>query len=425
MISRATNNSLLLGRRIDGVDLLHLDGAQRSRHLYTIGSTGAGKTTFLKSLILQDMHAGRGVILIDPHGDLAEELAAAVPRHRLNETVYFDAADRERPIGFNPLAGWEEAHERELVASDLVATFKSLWRESWGEWLEYLLKNTLLALMERKGVAVSLLSVHRMLEDADYRSHILAGVKDPVVLGFWKKYFEGFNEREQRERISSTINKAGKFVLSPTLRNIVGQTKSGFSLTRIMDEQGILIVNLAKGRIGEDNANLLGSLLVSDIVSRTMQRSNRAIGERVPCNLFLDEFQNLTTDRFATIVAEARKYALSLHISHQNFDQINPKVLSAILKNTGTLTAFSVNFEDAEKLAGHFRPLQAGALASSRVGEFWCRKGIDVQPVRAFSPGEQEAMDRGSFDRVRENSRQRYGQDRRKVEEGLARWWNS
>jgi len=417
------DNSVLLGRGEGASRVLRLDAAQRSRHLYTIGSTGAGKTTFLKSLILQDIYLGRGLCLIDPHGDLAEEVAAAIPRERLNETVYFDAADRGRPIGFNPLSGWEEPHERELVASDLIATFKGIWRDSWGEWLEYLLKNTFLALMERRGVAVSLLSVHRMLEDEEYRKHILQGVKDPVVSAFWKQYFDGFSTRDQRERISSTLNKAGKFVLSPSLRNIVGQTKTGFSLNRIMDEQGILIVNLAKGRIGEDNANLLGSLIVSDIVSRTMARAGQGKASRQPFNLFIDEFQNFTTDRFASIVAEARKYGLALHISHQNFDQIDAKVLSAILKNTGTLTAFSVNFEDAESLARHFRPIQASALTSSQVGEFWCRAGIKTQPVTAFPPEDHATLDRNALSRVQENSRQRHGRDKAKIEGDLVRWW--
>lgn len=414
---------VLLGRESVGGAFAHLTQDQRRRHLYTVGSTGAGKTTFLQSLILQDIHLGRGVCVIDPHGDLAEEIANCIPRHRMNDVIYFDAGDREYPIGFNPLAGWRESDRRELVASQIVATFKGLWRESWGEWLEYLLKNTLLAILERKGVAVSLLSIPRMLDDPAYREHILAGVHDPVVKGFWRDYFGGFANREQHERISSTLNKAGKFVLSPVLRNILGQTRSGFDMTRVMDEGKVLIVNLAKGRIGEDNANFLGSLIVSDIVGRAMQRADRPEELRRDFHLYIDEFQSLTTDSFATIVSEARKYRLALAISHQNFDQIHHKVLAAILKNTGTLAAFRVNFEDAQKLALSFRPVLAGALAESRTGEFWCQSNGRVRQMKSIAPQEQSMLFRGSLQRVRANSRMRYAKPRHKVEAEFRKWW--
>ena len=400
-----------------------MDQETRRRHIYSIGSTGAGKTTFLQSLINQDIHAGRGVCLLDPHGDLAEEIIDNIPRERINDVIYFDAGDRNNPLGFNPLAGWDADHERELVASQLVSTFKGIWRDSWGEWLEYLLKNTLMALLEREGVAVSLLSIVRMLEDVEYREHIVAGVKDPVVLRFWREYFEGFAPRERHLRISSTLNKAGKLVLSPVLRNIVGQTSSSFDMSDVMDGSKILIVNLSKGKIGEDNANFLGSLIVSDIVSRAMKRAYQKEHERKDFYLYIDEFQNFTTDSFASIVSEARKYRLSLNIAHQNFDQISPKVLSAIIKNTGTLTAFNVNFEDAEKLAANFHPIKPDALASSSVGECWCRTSGGVELIRGFSPDEQMFLARSSSQRVIRNSRRRYGRDRRTVQAKFDKWW--
>lgn len=417
------NTDIFLGHRQSHDGFLTLDQDTRRRHVYSIGSTGSGKTTFLQSMINQDIHAGQGVCLIDPHGDLAEAIINNIPRHRINDVVYFDASDREFPIGFNPLSGWDDEHQRELVASQLVSTFKGMWRDSWGEWLEYLLKNTLMALLERQGVSVSLLSIMRMLEDVRYRDHILCGVRDPVVLGFWRDYFEGFDQREQHMRISSTLNKAGKLVLSPVLRNILGQTKSSFDMTDIMDNSKILIINLSKGKIGEDNANFLGSLLVSDIVGRAMQRAYQKEHERVDFNLYIDEFQNLTTDSFASIVSEARKYRLALHIAHQNFDQINPKVLSAIIKNTGTLAAFKVNFEDAEKLAANFHPIKPDALTSSLIGEYWCHTSSKIELVRGFSPDEQRAVCRSSFQRVVNNSRRRYGRDSRQVQKNFERWW--
>lgn len=415
---------VLLGYRLSHNGIFCLDRETRRRHLYTIGSTGAGKTTFLQSLINQDIHKGRGLCLIDPHGDLAEDIIDNIPRERINDVIYFNVGDREYPLGFNPLSGWKDAHERELVASQLVATFKGQWGDSWGEWLEYLLKNTLMALLERRGVAVSLLSISRMLEDADYRRHILSGVRDPVVSGFWQKYFEGFDNREQLARISSTLNKAGKLVLSPVLRNIVGQTRSSFDMTEVMDSSKILIVNLSKGKIGEDNANFLGSLLVSDIVGRAMQRASQSEDERRDFALYIDEFQNFTTTSFSSIVSEARKYRLSLHIAHQTFDQIHPKVLSTIIKNTGTLAAFNVNFEDAERLAANFSPIKADALASSTTGEFWCRSGGKTELVRGFSPDEQrEVVSRNSRERVVRNSRRRYARERQRVQRDFEQWW--
>ncbi len=362
--------------------------------------------------------------MIDPHGDLAEDIIENIPRDRINDVIYFDASDRDYPIGFNPLAGWEHDHERELVASQLVSTFKGLWRDSWGEWLEYLLKNTLMALLEREGVAVSLLSISRMLEDVEYRDHIIAGVHDPVVKNFWVEYFGGFDAKERHLRVSSTLNKAGKLVLSPVLRNILGQTKSSFDMSEVMDGSKILIVNLSKGKIGEDNANFLGSLIVSDIVSRAMKRAYQKEADRRDFYLFIDEFQNFTTDSFASIVSEARKYRLSLNIAHQNFDQISPKVLSAIIKNTGTLTAFNVNFEDAERLAANFNPIKPDALASSTVGEYWCRTSGTVELIKGFSPDDQASLGRSSSRRVISNSRRRYGKARKQVQRNFDKWWS-
>ena len=423
MGKKPQQRDILLGTRSGKSGSFVLSQDMRRRHVYAIGSTGAGKSTFLQSLILQDIHSNQGVCLIDPHGDLAEAIIDHIPRHRINDVVYINASDRAFPVGFNPLAGWRDPHERELIASHLVTAFKGLWQDSWGEWLEFLLKNTLLALLEREGVAVSLLSIPRMLDDPHYRAHILAGVKDPVVQRFWSEYFDGFDQREKHMRVSSTLNKAGKLVLSPVLRNIFGQTRSTINVQDIMDGRKILIVNLSKGLIGEDNANFLGSFLVSEIVSRAMQRAKIPEHERQDFNLYIDEFQNFTTTSFASVVSEARKYRLSLHIAHQNFDQISPRVLSAIIKNTGTLAAFKVNFEDAERLAANFHPIQSSALSSSSVGEFWCQSSSGVELVSAFPPDEHGVFHRGSKQRVINNSRRHYGRDRRRVQESFNKWW--
>lgn len=416
-------NPIDLGHRQRDGSLLSLDPAERRRHLYTIGSTGSGKTTFLQSLILQDINRGAGVCVIDPHGDMAKRIASSIPRHRINETVYLDTSDIDFPIGFNPLAGWPDRDDQERVALSIVSTFKSLWRDSWGEWLDYLLKNTMLALMKTEAKAVSLASVNRMLEDARYRATIVSGIKDPILRRFWLDNFEEKSERDRLTEIRSTINKAGKWTQSTILRNIVCQPRSGFSIEKIMDEGGILIVNLSKGTFTEDNTNLLGSLLVSEITSRAMQRARLVEDERRDFHLYIDEFQNFTTDNFATIVSEARKYRLCLSIAHQEFDQIDPKVRSAILKNAGTLAAFRVNFDDAEKLAASFRPIQTGELSSTNIGDFWCRPpGSGAVLCRAHGPALQEQCYLNSLRRVQNASRERYGRPRRKVEADFARW---
>ena len=270
---------------------------------------------------------------------------------------------------------------------------------------------------------MSLLSVQKVLSDQNYRENVLRRVSDPVVRSFWQDYFGQMQSKEQHERISSTLNKAGKLTLSPVLRNIIGQVRSGFDMTEAMDSGKVVIVNLAKGRIGEDNANFLGSILVADIVGRAMQRANMAESERRDFGLYIDEFQNFTTSAFASIVSEARKYRLGLTIAHQNFDQISPRVLSAIIKNVGTMAAFSVNFEDAEKLQKSFRPIQAGTLSESSTGEFWCRAGGRVERVRGISPKEQSHCYYRSLNRLRQNSRERYARPRREVEEKFQKWW--
>jgi type IV secretory pathway TraG/TraD family ATPase VirD4 len=414
-----------------GIDCAHgsarsLSERERARHIYAVGRTGSGKTTLLRSLALQDIYAGRGVCVIDPHGDNAQALIDSIPRSRINQTIYFDAGDREHVIGFNPLSGINNPHEADLVSSELITLFKGLFGGSWGEWLEYLFKNTLLAVTAQKNEPISLVCVQRMLEDADYRQQVLSRVSDPVVLGFWKKYFSALSKRAALDRISSTLNKVGKFASSPVLRNIIGQTRSGFDIKRVMDEKQILIVNLSKGRIGADNANFLGSAILSKIVSTSLRRSEIPEHERTKFYVQIDEFQNFTTDEFATIVSEARKYALSLTIAHQNFDQIPKNVLNQITKDAGTLLAFKVAFEDNDKLAKAFAPLRAEALSGSSDGSFWMlnSKGETVL-VDGYSPADLDGFRTNSASRVVKNSRWRYSRPRAVVEREFNAWYGT
>lgn len=416
--------SVSLGTRSAYRDAYCLSQDERARHLYVIGRTGTGKTTFLRSLALQDIHAGRGCCLIDPHGDNAEAIADSIPRHRINDTIYFDASDREHIIAFNPLTHDGSADDAELVASELVTMFKGMFRESWGEWLEYLLKNTLLTVLGQRGEAVSIVSVLRVLDDEAYRERFIRRLADPVVRSFWEHFFERLKERDELDRVSSTLNKVGKFALSPVLRNIMGQARSGFDIKRVMDERQILIVNLSKGRIGADNANFLGSAILSKIVSTALRRSAIPEAKRVPFYLSIDEFQNFTSDEFTTIVSEARKYALSLTIAHQNFDQVNPRVVGQIIKDAGTLVAFKVGFEDNERLAHAFHPLRFEELSSTSDGAFWARTGSERHfLVRGYAPSELDAFRTRSLKRVRQNSRWRYSRPRAVVEAEFERWF--
>lgn len=303
------------GRRVDLTD------TQRARLIYTIGRTGAGKSSLQRSLFSQDIYAGHGVWLIDPHGDNTRWLADCSPCHRINDTVHFDVADRDHLIGLNPLTDGIDPDERELVASEVLAMFKGLLRDSSGEWLEYLLKHTLRALLEYRSGAVSLLIIQRMLEEEADREQMLKDLDDQALARFRAQYVDRLLEREQLDRISSIINKTGRIELSTVLRNIVGQSCSWFSIWRVGGGKQILLVNQAKGQVGDDNANFLCSPLVSMIVGQVMRRGGIPEEERVPFHLWIDEFQNFTTDVFGTIVSDARKHGPWLGVAHQTLDQ--------------------------------------------------------------------------------------------------------
>jgi hypothetical protein len=417
--------SITLGKRVAYSDELFIDEDQRARHIYAIGKTGSGKTTLLRSLALQDIYTGRGLCVIDPHGDNAKILANSIPSHRIKDTIYFDASDRDHVIGINPLSFNGSVDDAELVASEIIVMFKSLFRDSWGEWLEYLLKNVLLTVLNQpNNEPVTLLSVLRMLDDKEYRERLVSKVKDPVIKRFWVNFFERLKEKDELDRISSTLNKIGKFALSPVLRNVFSQTKTNFDIKRAMDNKQIVIINLAKGRIGADNANFLGSAIMSKIVSTALRRSAIPESERVPFYLNIDEFQNFTTDEFTTIVSEARKYALSLLIAHQNLDQINPRVVNQIIKDSGALIAFKVGFGDDRRLSDAFHPLHMEELSTTDDGEFYARVG-SVRPhlVRGYSPQNLDDFQTGSLNKVIKLSRWRYGRPRKKIERDFERWY--
>jgi hypothetical protein len=315
------------------------------QHIYVIGKTGSGKTTLLRNMIVQHLAAGHGVGLIDPHGDLAAELLHHVPPWRVDHLCYFNPGDLDFPVGLNLLAN-VAADERHLVASGIVGAFKSIWRDSWGPRLEYILYNAIAALLDCQNT--TLLGVNRLLTDDAYRAWVVRQIKDPFIREFWADEFAGYDERFRREAIAPIQNKLGQFLLNPVVRNILGQVKNKVSFPFIMDNQRIFIANLSKGKLGHDKANLLGSLLTTQFQLAAMARSNQPESERRDFYLFIDEFQNFSTDAFASILAEARKYRLCLVLSHQYIDQVSLPIRQAVFGNVGTLISFRIGHTDAE-----------------------------------------------------------------------------
>ena len=330
----------------------------RRKHMYILGKTGMGKTTTLQNMILQDIYNGYGVCFIDPHGDPSEYILDRIPVHRQNDVVYFNPADTDFPIGLNMLES-QRGEERFLITSGLIAIFHRLWAGMWSARMEYILNNTLLALLETPGN--TLLSVIQMLTDIDYRKRVVESINDPLVKNFWTKEFASFNERYKQEAISPILNKIGQFLSTDLVRNIVGQKRSTIDFREIMDNQKILIVNLSKGRLGEDNSNLLGSLIVTKLQLAALSRVDIAEQDRKDFYLYVDEFQNFTTDSFATILSEARKYRLNLILAHQYISQLsesgNEKIRNAIFGNAGTILSFRVGSDDAAILAKEFAPI--------------------------------------------------------------------
>lgn len=389
------------------------------QHLYLIGKTGSGKTTLLRNLIVQHIAAGHGVGLIDPHGDLAEELLHLIPPARAEHTVYFNPGDLDFPIGLNLLAH-VAPDDRPLVASGIVGAFKSLWPDSWGPRLEYILYNAIAALLECENT--TLLGVNRLLTDDAYRAWVIRQVKDPFIRAFWQDEYAGYDARFQREAIAPIQNKLGQFLASPVIRNILGQVKNRVNISFVMDHQRLFIANLSKGKLGHDKANLLGSLLVTQFQLAAMARTNQPEHERRDSYLFIDEFQNFSTDAFAAILAEARKYRLCLTLSHQYVDQLALPVRQAVFGNVGTLIAFRVGNIDAEVLQaefGHeFATQQLVDLDRYEVAVKLLENGTNKQPFRALTLPPLEAGT-GRREKRIARSRERFATQRRVIENKL------
>ena len=390
--------------------------------MYVIGKTGSGKTTLLRNMIVQHIAKGDGVGLIDPHGDLAEEILNHIPPCRADHFCYFNPGDLEFPVGLNLL--WNVApDERHLVASGIVAAFKGIWRESWGPRLEYILYNAVAALLDCKNA--TLLGVNRLLMDDTYRARVIRQVKDPFIRSFWAEEYEGYDQRFRREAIAPIQNKIGQFLLNPVVRNILGQVKSKVSIPFVMNHSRIFVANLSKGRLGADKANLLGSLLTTQFQLAAMERANRPEDERRDFYLFIDEFQNFSTDAFASILAEARKYRLCLTLSHQYIDQLSLLVRQAVFGNVGTFIAFRVGHADAEVLekefGSTFTPSALADLDRYEAVVKLLEGGANREPfcARMASPMGQHI---GRGNQLIKTSRERFAAKRATIEAKLRRW---
>lgn len=396
----------------------------RRRHMYLIGKTGMGKSTIQENMIVEDIRAGRGVAVVDPHGDLAEKVIKYIPNNRINDVVYFNPSDIDYPMAFN-VVEHVDSHLRHLVASGLLGVFQKLWADSWGPRLEYILRNAILAVLDYPGS--TLLAVTRMLSDKAFRRKVVEKISDPVVKAYWVNEFAGYNDKFASEAVSPIQNKVGQFLSSSLIRNIVGQVKSSIDMRKIMDEGKILIMNLSKGRIGEDNSALLGAMMITKIQLAAMSRVDIPESERKDFYLYVDEFQNFATDSFKNILSEARKYRLNLILAHQYIEQLSENVRYAVFGNVGTFIVFRVGAVDAEALAPEFIPtFTEEDIVNLPKYEFYIKLMIDGLASQPFSARgllpltvEEET---GNAEKVISVSRERYAKDRLSVEDKINRW---
>lgn len=404
----------------------------RRRHIYVIGKTGMGKSTLLENMIFSDIRAGKGVAVIDPHGDLIEACMKFIPKERSNDVIVFDPADKEYPMAFNMLAVKTE-EQRSLVVSGLMSVFQKLWPEAFSGRMEYILRNTLLALTEAGNQ--SMLGIMRMFSDAAFRAKILEHVHDHVVKSFWEDEFTSWSEKYQTEAMAAIQNKIGQLLSTPLIRNIVGQVTSKLDIRHAMDTGKIILMNLSKGKLGEDNSAFLGSMFVTKFQLDAMSRADIPEKDRRDFYLYVDEFQNFATESFATILSEARKYRLNLTMAHQYVNQLligekSTALRDAVFGNVGSMVVFQVGSDDAEQLSLQFeemvQPKDILSLPKYHAYERLMIRGIPSKPFSVSTlPPPEFTQDENRIETIRRLSRERYTEDRKTVEEKIGKWVQS
>jgi len=403
----------------------------RRRHIYIVGKTGVGKTEMVLNMAIQDIEQGRGVGFVDPHGEAAEKLLEFVPSSRVNDVVYFNPADLECPLAFNVMERVDPEHHH-LVASGLMGVFKKIWPDVWSARMEYILNNAILALLEYPGS--TLLGVNRMLADPDYRRKVVDKISDPMVKSFWVNEFARYTQRLESEATAAIQNKVGQFISNPLIRNIIGQVKSSIDMRKVMDEGKILIANISKGRIGEDNSRLLGALVITKLQLAAMSRVDTPEEKRQDFYLYVDEFQNFATDAFINILSEARKYRLCLTLANQYLGQLeemtpagrSTKVRDAVFGNVGTIVCFRVGAEDAEFLEKEFIPeFTIDDLVNLGKYNIYLRlmiNGLAGRPFSAETLSPIPIPEKSSREKIIKVSRERYGTQRKIIEEKISKW---
>src|SRR5574343_474568 len=396
--------------------------------MYVIGKTGVGKTAFLKNMALQDISNGQGLAIIDPHGEFVEEVLDKIPLHRMNDVVYFNPADMDHPISFNIMDVTDPKYKH-LIASGLIGIFTKIWANVWSARMEYILNNCILALLDTPGT--TLLGIPRMLVDKDYRRKVISNLKDPVIKAFWVHEYEAWQDKFRNEAIAPMQNKVGQFLSTSIIRKIVGQSTSTINIFDIMNEGKIFLVNVSKGRIGEDNSSLLGGMIITKIQLAAMERVRIPEDERKDFYLYVDEFQNFATDSFANILSEARKYRLNLTVAHQYTAQLEKKdgskVRDAVFGNVGTMVIFRVGADDAEFLEKEFEPeFMAQDLVNLPNYHVYLKLMIDGITSRPFSastlPPIKVDLTANVKDKIIESSRKLYTKPREEVENEIIRW---
>lgn len=396
----------------------------RLGHMWLLGKTGTGKSTLLKHLILSDLLAGRGFMVVDPHGDLVEAILDLIPAHRIPDTIYFNPVDTAHPLAFNPmdLAGLPAP----LVAAGLVGVLKKAWPDFWGPRMEYVLRSSLLTLLGMRGA--TLLDLHRLLVDAEFRRKVVGLVKDPQLLQFWTKEFGSYTNTFRTEAVSPIVNKTGQYLTSPLVRNIIGQRKSAFSFRTAMDEGRIILANLAKGWIGEDVSALLGSLLVSQLELAALTRVNAETTKRRNFYLYVDEAHLVATRTMVELFPEARKFHLGVILTHQYLDQLEEELRYAVMGNVGTLIVFRLGARDAQELAKEFVPeFGIPDLMNLPAYHIALKLMVDGTTSRPFSAATFSPPSSGSSYRksIVEESRIRYTRPVAEVEWEIIRGWQT
>lgn len=395
----------------------------RRRHLYVVGKTGSGKSKLLELLLISDILSGQGCCLVDPHGDLAEEILKFIPKERVKDVVYVNPADREFPIGFNPLESVEDYEVKQQLSTFFISIFKKLFAASWNQRMEHLIRYITLALLETPDSNV--LGIPRMLSDTTFRQRVIKQINDPVVKGFWTNEFSTSAEQYSREAVVPILNKVGQFIANPVVRNMIGQKRNSLNFEKFMNEGKIVILNISKGRLGDENTALLGAMFITKIQQAALARAKVPEDQRRDFYFYVDEFQNFATEAFSSILSEARKYHLDLTIAHQYISQLPDDVKATAFGNVGSLIVFPVGGDDAEYLAKEFSPVfSAEDLISLNVREMYIKMSVDGKLTAPFSAKTID-VPRPQFNHIPEilsHSRLTYGKTKVSVENEIRRW---